>query len=282
VKLPDSRFYDKVWQRARQSSSLHKQTIHPGLWQSFWDQFAPTYLKICRSLQPAIRKLVASWKEKGCLDEQSRVLDIGCGPGTFTLPLAEGAGEVVGLDTSPGMLSSLQKEARQKGLANVKPLEKDWGESSFQKEFDLVVAASSPVISNRESLLKMNSASREWCLFTCPAGSPSRTLRHQLWEEIMGKKMEGRSFDISFPFNILYLEGYFPRLDFETLHYCYFENSERVFQNYRSYFQIFDKKGPSVDSIIERCVKSWSHNGYVEERISYKMAVMWWNVNEKG
>ena len=45
------------------------------------------------------------------LDAACRVLDLGCGPGTLTVPLARIAGEVVALDPDPGMLAQGQADA---------------------------------------------------------------------------------------------------------------------------------------------------------------------------
>lgn len=279
MKQPDSAFYDKAWRYSCQNSSLYRSEKYPELWQPFWDQFAPTYLKICRSLLPNVRQMVASWKEKGLLDDGSRVLDIGCGPGTFTLPVAEIAGEAVGLDTAGKMLAAMEEEAQRKEIDNIQALQLDWEEMNCEKEFDLVIAANSPVVCGRESLLKMGRASRQWCLFACYAGKATLTLRNILWKEIMGETMQGRSFDVAFPFNILYQEGYLPRLDYHKQSYCYQERIEQLFVSYRSYFKIFGKKGLEIDRIIRRCIEERAINGHVEEEVSYTMALLWWNVN---
>jgi 2-polyprenyl-3-methyl-5-hydroxy-6-metoxy-1,4-benzoquinol methylase len=44
-------------------------------------------------------------KESGFNPEGSKVLDIGCGPGTLTIPLAKIGVEVTALDISSGMLN---------------------------------------------------------------------------------------------------------------------------------------------------------------------------------
>ena len=50
-----------------------------------------------------------------------RLLDLGCGPGTITLDLAErvAPGEVVGLDVAPGIVAAAEAAGRASGLANV-------------------------------------------------------------------------------------------------------------------------------------------------------------------
>ena len=46
-----------------------------------------------------------------------QILDIGCGTGNVTIPLAEIGYRVTGLDMSPEMLSLAEKKAREKGLS---------------------------------------------------------------------------------------------------------------------------------------------------------------------
>ncbi len=277
MQLPDSNFYNRVWTRARLNSSLYRWQKDPAAWQPFWELFAPTYLKICRALMPANRQMVAEWQKDGLVPRSGCVLDIGCGPGTYTLPLAEAAGEVVAVDTSAQMLCVLDEEARRLGLENIRTLQADWSELAVEREYDLVFAANSPAIHNLETLLKMNAASRGGCILICYAGGMSPSLRSLLWERVMGEKMQGNSFDIAYPFNILYREGFFPHLSFREQQYNYTEKAAVVLENYRAYFKIFGCSGPSVDRILEQAVREKSVNGTVAEQVAYKLAVMYWD-----
>jgi ubiquinone/menaquinone biosynthesis C-methylase UbiE len=45
------------------------------------------------------------------LDRDSRVLDLGCGPGSLAIPLAAHAGEVVAVDAEPEMIAELSQAA---------------------------------------------------------------------------------------------------------------------------------------------------------------------------
>ncbi|TKK84518.1 class I SAM-dependent methyltransferase [Herbidospora galbida] len=54
------------------------------------------------------------------LDQRSRLLDVGCGPGTVTLPMAPFVGEAIGLDPDPGMLAEARRQAGLRGVTNVR------------------------------------------------------------------------------------------------------------------------------------------------------------------
>ncbi|HXA39845.1 MAG TPA: class I SAM-dependent methyltransferase, partial [Phenylobacterium sp.] len=58
--------------------------------------------------------------EAFALDAAARVLDLGCGPGTLTLPLAAAAGEVVAADPEPRMLDRAGLAGRAAGRHNIR------------------------------------------------------------------------------------------------------------------------------------------------------------------
>ncbi|MFO1099770.1 MAG: methyltransferase domain-containing protein [Xanthobacteraceae bacterium] len=62
------------------------------------------------------------------LPRGARVMDVGCGPGRVTIPLARAVGpdgEVLALDVQAAMLSRVADRAAKEGLANVRPIHSD-------------------------------------------------------------------------------------------------------------------------------------------------------------
>ena len=91
----------------------------PAGWQ--WDETlylgsAPYYVRgrppYAPGLADAVRQILA-------LDGQGRLLDVGCGPGIVTLPLAHLFAEAVGLDPDPGMLKEGARRAAEAGVGNI-------------------------------------------------------------------------------------------------------------------------------------------------------------------
>ncbi|MHA1853297.1 MAG: class I SAM-dependent methyltransferase, partial [Candidatus Heimdallarchaeaceae archaeon] len=76
------------------------------------------------------------------LKEGQIVLEIGCGPGFFTLPAAEIVGEkgvIYALDFHPLAIQRVQEKVKQAGLNNVKLLLKDAEETGLpESHVDLV------------------------------------------------------------------------------------------------------------------------------------------------
>ena len=73
------------------------------------------------------------------------VLDVGCGPGRLTIPLAKIAKSVTAVDLSKGMLEVAKRRAKEEGLDNITFVNKFWRETKIGKdikpEYDVTVAS---------------------------------------------------------------------------------------------------------------------------------------------
>ena len=71
-----------------------------------------------------------------------QILDFGCGPGTFSIKLAEKTGPsglVYALDIHPLALKTVQKKARKRNLENIRTILSDGSTSLADASLDLVV-----------------------------------------------------------------------------------------------------------------------------------------------
>jgi ubiquinone/menaquinone biosynthesis C-methylase UbiE len=65
-----------------------------------------------------------------------KVLDVGCGPGRLTLPIAQQVGprgEVTAMDIQPGMLRRAQAKAQAARLGNIRFLQAGAGEGKLER-----------------------------------------------------------------------------------------------------------------------------------------------------
>lgn len=68
--------------------------------------------------RPAYSERLVSWLAQDAgLGQSSRVLDLGCGPGSLTLPLARRGGTTIGIDPDAGMVDAGRRAAKAAGVA---------------------------------------------------------------------------------------------------------------------------------------------------------------------
>jgi SAM-dependent methyltransferase len=146
------------------------------------------------------------------LGDATTLLDVGCGPGTIGLPLAERLDRVYGLDFSRTMLDALLANAAARGLANVEALHLAWEDDWARvPECDIVVASRSTQVADMAAALaKLDAKARRRVYLTHRAGNRS-VLPEVL--ALLGRRRVPPP-DYIYIVNILHGMGIQPRLDY--------------------------------------------------------------------
>ncbi len=119
------------------------------------------------------------------LNNKAKVLDIGCGPGTHSIPMAQTAEEVISLDISVNMLNIIREKTQELNYSNVVPMKENWGEvnlgdKKWNKHFDLVFAPMPPGVHKYEHNKKLRCIKELLYLSSWVSGSQSRNALFQL------------------------------------------------------------------------------------------------------
>ena len=108
--------------------------------------------------------------DKLILDENDTVLDIGCGEGSVTVPLARKVKSVIGLDSSPKMLEYLEKRAKDNDIKNIKTILKPIEEIKYSEigDVDVVVCSRSlnGIIPIEEVLMELDKIASKYVFIT--------------------------------------------------------------------------------------------------------------------
>jgi SAM-dependent methyltransferase len=275
--MSDSKWWIAEWQRAREQSVLYSSPTDPGKWMAFWDHVAPFYAWQNRLTRGYFEDIVRFLVARNALAEGRRVLDIGCGPGTYSLPMASAGALVTGLDSAPAMLAMLAEESRAEGVdAKIRTIRGEWDEFGEEQSYHLVLAALTPAIKDYASLCKMRRLSAGHCCLISFKGRYCSSLRDGLWARVMGVEMRGRAFDIIYPFNILYAEGYLPELNFFPHRWEIRQEVGQVKERYRRYFAIFGKDDRATNATIEEFVDASAEEGSILDVQEGALGVLLW------
>lgn len=277
-----TKFWTEAWQEVRNTSNQAPSYGNKQGWQQFWNSFAEQYALRNRQSRSIYNAVVEGLVADGVISPFSMVLDIGCGAGTYTLPLASKVRQVTGLDTAGQMLSMLKSEAVHEGLTcRIEPLQADWLDFPAEPAYDVVFAANTTAINDYDSLMKMNAVSRGVCCLIGFAGTYHIKVRALLWEYLMGEPPEHMAFDIQYPFNILYHERFLPNLKFYSYRERYRETLAYMIEYYTSYFALFGLEGPETTAKITEFLANRAVEDYCTELINTTIGVLWWRADRK-
>ena len=121
---------------------------------AFWDQLAPHYSEQFNLYRDV--KCLGDWLHQK-FGEGQRILDLGCGSGNFTLPMATYSKEILALDFSPAMLQVLSHNLKQRNIQNVKTALCKWEdyEGAYPADYVLSVNSLYRVCYMQEALSKI-------------------------------------------------------------------------------------------------------------------------------
>jgi SAM-dependent methyltransferase len=215
------------------------------------------------------------------LNAESRVLEIGCGPGRHALLLARRAARVEAFDIAPQMIEQARLNAAEAGQGNVGFQVLDWAAADlrrlgWEKSFDLVMASRTPAVNDRAALEKMMAASRGYCCFVTQLdirNSISEQLKPLVaWDE--EKARISRSFYCAF--NLLWLMGYYPEVTYFDRAWESDSTLEEAVSMYVRYFESVIPLGPEQKKALADKLEALSRGGLVHEQVESKAAVVFW------
>ena len=139
----------------------------------YWNGRSVEFAKSARQSSYAERFL-----EYAAIPAGATVLDVGCGPGTLTLPLARSGHQVTAVDFADGMLARLEEQASREGLVGIRTVkaswEDDWGVFGIDCA-DVAVASRSIATPDLGAALeKLNLTARQKVCLTVAAGNSPR------------------------------------------------------------------------------------------------------------
>lgn len=284
-KILTPEFWEKKWLEFREKNSF--QPYRKEEQAHIWNKRAASYS--CPNKEDSASRVNLTWQfltQYNVLGTGMNVLDIGCGPGTLTLPLAKLGINVVALDPAEKMLEQLLKQIPSPCPGKIEIVNALWEDIDIVKagwlnKFDLVLASMSPGISDLKAIEKMIWCSRNWCFMSGFSGVKQFELNNEIWLHFLQQPYSERFNDIIFPFNLIYALGYRPSLTFNTFTISSRERLEDYVGKISSDLAQSITLTAEIEKELQEIVYSRSTEGWIEQQVNMTVGMFLWQINDK-
>lgn len=217
------------------------------------------------------------------LSPDSRVLDIGSGPGTLAIPIARQVAHVTAVEPSDGMMNVMQENIKEYGIENIDTVHKDWEavdvRSDLSAPYDVVFASYSLGMKDiRASIRKMMDASSKYIYLYWFAGETSWDIHsRKLWPSLHGCEYQPAP-KCNVLYNVLYDMEIYPNVSvfpFEHIHR--YANFEEAVEDFKSYYNVTsDSQETVLRDYLEGILEP--DNGNLIQRGWSTRVKMWWEI----
>ncbi len=245
--------------------------------QSFNEQRIPSF---------ADNKFLQLLQRNNMFSLDSLVLDVGCGPGKYTLALAERCKKCVGVDLSPRMIEIAKQKKVEEKLENIEFYCADWHEVNlqqmgFEKKFDLVFAHLTPAVQSADTFQKLLSASKGWCVLSKPTHRTDPV--SDKVKKLVGitEKRESCNEEILFAFELLWRQGMFPCVTYEKQRWSMQKTLNEAYGMYINRAKTYRNISLAEEEIIKQYLQSIAVNGLICEEVDTTITTLYWHVEKE-
>jgi len=216
-------------------------------------------------------------------NNNSTVLDVGCGTGSYALAIASWCKEAVGVDLSPKMIEIAREKATEENITNVDFRCLDWHEfdlkqAGFEKKFDLVFAHMTPAVQSVDTFQKLTSASKGWCVLSKPIRRTDPV--SDAVKKLVGitEKRESSDTDILYAFDLLWQQGLSPYFEYEQQCWDMEKTPEEAYGLYINRVKTYRNISLKEEQKIKLYLQSIEKNGLICESVDTTITTLYWHV----
>jgi SAM-dependent methyltransferase len=215
------------------------------------------------------------------INENSRVLDIGAGPGTLAIPLASRVKDVTAVEPGEGMVEILNERMKKEGITNIRTITKRWEDidlaTDLDGQYDVVIASLSLTMEDiRQALQKMNAASRDSVYLFWFVDMPFwERMYADLWKPLHGTDYHsGPKADCLF--GVLYQTGIYPNIEMLPLSKEYrFTTQDEMTAFFRRRFNVTNtEQGRLLDDYLKPLIRTQESEIVISGNSTF--AKIWW------
>jgi len=257
-----------MWKQQMMQCMQNRQNCESADCAGYWDtpSRARHYLNHYGGGYKTGTKRIFQTLQKLNLNPDTRVLEIGAGPGVLSIPIAQQVHHLTAVEPSPGMATVFEEEMKKHSLTNIRLIQQRWEEVSIDELgdlFDIVLASFSLGMPDiKPALMKMNEVCQGRVHLIWHAGIPQFEVLHtMLWPQLYNCEYNPIP-KSDLLFNVLYSMDIYPDVTFydftQTHHFISYDELSTFFL--QEYYLDFNPENEVFQEYL---------NSYIEEKDGY-------------
>jgi SAM-dependent methyltransferase len=263
------------WDVMRRKHPFFGENLSEERIDGIWEKASATYVDGGMGTIPEM--VTQSLIDRGMLEKNHSVLDVGCGPGVYGMRFSNLVKDVTCLDKSFGMLSKVHENSNEKHILNIITIYADWNKFQSIKKYDLVFSSLCPPLNCPEGILSLESYSSGTCAYVSSMNDDTNTIHMKIWKKL-GREYTYNGYDTKYPYRYLKSIGRDPEIVVIESNDPFTKNVDDIVNLEKRRFSAYmDEKDIPLDMIIDE-VESRSENGVLNFDGKKKIGLLTWNV----
>ena len=258
------------WRIESRKHPFFGENISKERYKKVWDDAAENY--DAAGVGP-LRERITDRLIETIITKDRSVIDIGCGPGTYSTSFAAHSRSVTCLDGSAPMLKRIEASR----IENIRCVLADWEDYETDERFDIVFSSLCPALNNPEGILKMESLSNGYCVYVSSMNDDTGSIDRQIWKSL-GKDYTYNGYNTNYPYRFLLEKGRTPTLevfeDIQPFTKPFDEVMQREIRSFSEYMDVDDR----VRGLIETAVRDHSVGDDVQFEGRKRLGLLIWSV----
>ncbi|MDO5848739.1 MAG: class I SAM-dependent methyltransferase [Methanobrevibacter sp.] len=214
------------------------------------------------------------------LTEDDTVLDVGCGEGSITLPIAKKVKRVTSVDSSRKMLELLNERVEDEGVDNVDTILKPIEDIRYDEigDHDIVIASRSMngIVPIEETISELNKIANKYVFITVFGPNDRKMIKD--FEASIGK--DSNHFpDYNYLFNILFNMGIYANVErLDIKEYPKYDSIEEAMNNGKFRLDLLDdSEKDELKTYLEKVLKKDPKTGKLyNKNDNADWMLFWW------
>ena len=261
------------WMEKRDKHPFFGEGLSKKRISEIWDQSAENYDdKLLGDIQNMV---IESMRSSGILMPCFSLIDIGCGPGTYSFKFAKFVNQVTCLDESERMLERLESKRLEADISNIESVHSDWTVYESSRRFDVVFSSLCPPLNCPKQILRMENLSKKFCAYVSSMNNDEGSIHMEIWKAL-GRDYTFNGYNTEYPYRFLISKGREPVLrTFET--FLPSEKSvEEVIEFEMGKFSVYMDMNKHIEDTIKDIVQAHSNRGMVHYDGKKKLGLLTW------